>query len=316
MSVIEINTKSYRYLVNPADEPIARVKPGDDVYICTEDAAEGRIKDKGSLPKKVMTTDFMNPLTGPLYIEGAEKGDTLAVHIHDIEFTRDYAFSLFAEYLGALTSNTRTMMLQEPLKEHVWIWKKADEKGDYWHEEELDITIPKRPFLGIFGVAPDKEAISSIVPGPFGGNMDVADVCPGNTVYLPVYNEGALFYTGDCHAAQGDGELCAFALEIPAKVHLTFDVVKGQRISNPRIENEERIMCVGSARPLEDAVRIAYWELIHWMEDFGFTKEEAYQLCTQVGHCYLGNMVNPLYSMCASIEKKYLVRDKKRSLQE
>lgn len=309
MARIEVKPDGYNYLFNPANEPVAYVNPGDDVFVWTDDASESRIRTKEDLPKnKLATVQFLNPQTGPIYVNGAKRGDTLAITIKDIEFDRDYAFSSFAEYFGAMSAVPGTS-LQGPLKEHTWIWEKVDAKGDYWYEPELDIVIPKRPFLGTFAVAPNGEAISSLTPGTFGGNMDCPDVCPGNTVYLPCYNDGGLFYTGDCHAAQGDGEICGFALETTANSHLVFNVIKGKQIKNPRIENDEKIMCVGSARPMEDATKIAYVELIHWIhEDYGFTVDEAYQICAQVGRCYVANVVDTLWSMCASVEKKYLKR--------
>jgi acetamidase/formamidase len=137
--------------------------------------------------------------------------------------------------------------------------------------------------------------------------MDVPDVKPGNTVYLPVWNEGALVYTGDCHARQGQGEACGVALEITAKVTFVFDVIKNKQIEWPRIESDERIMVVGSAKPMEDAARIANVELIMWLEEeYGFDRLDAYQLVTQAGGLYVGNMVDTTYSLVASMEKKYL----------
>ena len=309
MSMIEVKPDGYNYVFSPYLEPKARVKPGDDVILYTDDAAESRIKTREDLPKKVLATaQFLNPQTGPIYIEGAEPGDTLAVTIKDITYTRDFAFSALAEFFGGLSSGALTPMLQDPLPEQVWIWKVVD-GGKAFYEETLDIKIPSKPFLGTFAVAPRLEAISSLTPGPFGGNMDVPDVCPGHTVYLPVFNPGALFFTGDCHGNQGQGEVCGFALEITAKSHLVFNVIKGKSISQPRIESEDKIMCVGSARPMEDAARMANVELIKWMvADYGFSKAEAYELLTQVGGLYVGNMVDTVYSLVASIEKKYLKR--------
>ena len=135
------------------------------------------------------------------------------------------------------------------------------------------------------------------------------DVRPGNKVYLPVWNEGALFYTGDCHARQGQGELCGVALEITSRVTVSFEIIKSGGIEWPRIESEDRLMIVGSARPMEDAARIAYTELIGWLEDeHGFSRLDAYQLLTQAGGLYVGNMVDTTYSLVASIDKQYLVR--------
>lgn len=137
--------------------------------------------------------------------------------------------------------------------------------------------------------------------------MDVADVRPGNTVRLPVSVEGAYFYTGDAHAAQGDGELCGVACEVTARVRLRLTVEKECPVAWPRIESDDELMTVGSARPLEDAARIAWVELIAWLvTDYGFERLEAYQLLTHAGRLRVGNMVDPQYSVVAKIERRFL----------
>jgi len=309
MAKIEVKPTSYNYLFSPHLEPVVRVKPGDDVIVYTDDACESRIHTREDLPSKALAgAEFLNPQTGPIYIEGAEPGDTLAIKIKDITYTRDYAWSATIKYFGGLTSTSSTPTLQDPLPEKVWIWDLVDD-GKAFYEKEMDIKIPSKPFLGTFAVAPKLESIQALTPGPFGGNMDVPDVCVGNTIYLPVFNSGGLFFTGDCHGAQGQGEVCGVALEITAKSHLVFDVIKGKSIKQPRIESDDKIMCIGSVRPMEDAARMAYYELVNWMvEDYGFDKMDAYQLLTQVGGLYVGNMVDTVYSLVASIEKKYLTR--------
>jgi amidase len=306
---IEVIPESYSYVFNPYRGAVATVKPGDRVTIHTDDAFESRIKSKDDLPGKALATaKFLNPQTGPIYVEGAEPGDTLAVRIESIEPTRDYAVSAMIPYFGGLTSTPMTRTLQEPLPEKVWVWELIDD-GSKIKNDDLGVTLDWEPFMGTLAVAPDLEAISALAPGPFGGNMDVPDVRPGNTVYLPVWNEGALFYTGDCHARQGQGELCGVALEITAKVTVVFDVIKNQAIEWPRIESDEEIMVVGSARPMEDAARIANTELILWLEEeHGFDRWDAYQLLTQAGGLYVGNMVDTTYSLVASIKKRYLTR--------
>jgi acetamidase/formamidase len=120
---------------------------------------------------------------------------------------------------------------------------------------------------------------------------------------------GALFFTGDVHAAQGDGELCGVACEVTARVTLRFGLEKGKTIAWPRIESPTELMAVGSTRPLEDAARIAWVELITWLvADHGFDRWEAYQLLTQAGRMRVGNMVDPKYSMVARIDKRFLPR--------
>lgn len=299
----------YNYVFSPYLEPAVKVDPGDKVVLYTEDAFESRIKGPEDLPAIALeSAEFLNPQSGPVYINGAEPGDTLVVNFESLEFTRDWAVSAFISYFGGLQSNNITRMLQPALEEKVWIWKVVDD-GKSLYSEDLRIKIPARPFCGTCATAPALEAISALAPGPFGGNMDVQDVAPGNKIYLPVRNDGALFYIGDCHAAQGQGELCGVACEISAKVTLSFDIIKGRNIDWPRIESPEKIMTVGSAKPMEDAARIAYGELVLWLQDYGFTIEEAYELLTQVGGLYVGNMVDTTYSLVASIRKEYLNRD-------
>ncbi len=157
------------------------------------------------------------------------------------------------------------------------------------------------------GGFPHIEAVASLSPGAHGGNMDVPDVTEGNTVYFPVHHPGALFYLGDAHAAQGQGELCGVALEIAARGVFEFDVIKGQAIHWPRIESTTHIMSVGSARPMEDAARIANADLIAWMvRDHGFDKLDAYQLLSAAGELYVGNMVDTTYSLVAKCAKQFL----------
>jgi len=182
----EIVPRDYSYVFNPYRESIARVKPGERVTIHTDDAFESRITKKEDLPSRALATaKFLNPQTGPIYVEGAEPGDTLAVRIESIEPTRDFAVSVLIPYFGGLTSTNFTRTLQEPLPERVWIWDLVD-GGNNLLNEELGVKLPWEPFLGTLAVAPDLEAITALAPGPFGGNMDVPDVKPGNTVYLPV----------------------------------------------------------------------------------------------------------------------------------
>jgi amidase len=304
---VEVVPRDYSYVFNPYREPIATVKPGERVTINTDDAFESRITKKEDLPSQALATaKFLNPQTGPIFVEGAEPGDTLAVRIESIEPTRDFAVSVLIPYFGGLTSTNFTRTLQEPLPERVWIWDLLD-RGTSLVNEELGVKLPWQPFLGTLAVAPDLEAITALAPGPFGGNMDVPDVKPGNTVYLPVWNPGALVYTGDCHARQGQGELCGVAMEITSKVTVVFEVIKDTPIEWPRIESEEAIMVVGSARPMEDAARIANTELVLWLErEYGYDRWDAYQLLTQAGGLYVGNMVDTTYSLVASVTKELL----------
>jgi acetamidase/formamidase len=137
--------------------------------------------------------------------------------------------------------------------------------------------------------------------------MDSPDVRQGTTIYFPVFQDGALFYFGDGHALQGDGEICGSGLETTMEVVFQFDVIKNKRIRWPRLEDEEHIMVAGSARPLMDALRIAHVELIEWlMEEYGFAKMDAYQVVSQGGVMRIANVVGPHYTVVSKFPKRYL----------
>ncbi|MGE4483565.1 MAG: acetamidase/formamidase family protein [Oscillospiraceae bacterium] len=293
---------NYSYLFSRYAPVVATVEPGEMIEVYTEDAFSGLVKEETDLPSKLKRIG-PNPQVGPVFVKGAIPGDTLAVHIHSIELTRDYGASQISTAFGGLQATKFTAMLHEPFENRVFKYLIDGDRA--YHPRYPQLSFNVDPFLGTIATAPKLEALSTMVPFDHGGNMDVPAVKPGNTVYLPVDVEGAYFFTGDCHARQGDGELCGTAVEISAKVRLSFDIVKKMNTQWPRIESATHYMAVGSARPLEDAARIAWCELISWMTELGWEKEHAYQMLSQVGEMTLGNMVDPNYSMVAKIEKKY-----------
>jgi len=293
----------HSYTFGPFKDPIAEVEPGETVRIHTVDAYGNHLQKPGDKKTESCSFPYSNPQTGPILIKGAKKGDTLVVKIQKIEPARDFAVTTLSPYFGALTNTDKTVTLNDPLPEEVRFYQI---KNGYIHLFK-DIKIPYRPFTGTIGVAPELEAINSLTPGYWGGNMDCPEMCPGNEAHFPVFVDGAHFFTGDVHAAQGDGEITGSACEIPAIVTLTFDLIKGKTIPWPRIISDEEIMTVGSARPMEDAARIAWGSLIEWMvESYEFTKLDAYHLLGQAGTMRIGNMVDPNYSLVAKCPKKYL----------
>jgi amidase len=180
-------------------------------------------------------------------------------------------------------------------------------------DSDFSVKIPLRPFFGCIGVAPaGGEARSSIVPAEFGGNMDSPEASAGNTAYFPVNVPGALLFMGDGHAAMGDGEVAGTAIEVPLRARVQVSVIKHQKIAWPRFENDESIMTVGAYRPLDDALRIAFAELVGWMHrDYGLSEMDSYELLSKVAKIQLNEMVDPNYVVVASIEKKYLPAKKK-----
>lgn len=309
MREIKLNDDQYSYLFNGYVDPVAHVAPGETVALYTMDAFSNKIVDNSQRAGEVFKTlKGDNPQTGPIYVDGAMPGDTLKVEIVDIEATRDFAASCFNPNFGGLVCTKTTRMLHEPLPDPCFIYKR-DEKGNYTYNERL--SFPYEPFLGTIATAHQDEVIRTITPFANGGNMDVPDVKPGNIVYLPVSVPGAYFFTGDVHAKQGEGEVCGVAMEITAKVTLKFDLIKGKALLWPRIESEKELMCVGSAKPMEDAARIAYCELLNWLVELGWDKLEAYQAITQAGKLYVGNMVDTVYSLVAKIDKEIAYRASK-----
>src|SRR5438105_5283912 len=301
----EVVQGSYRYVYGPYADPVLTIRPGDSVVAETQDAFEGKIKTEDDLPSKVLTMPFVNPQCGPIAVEGAEKGDVVCVHILSIEPRGPQPVgttALIAEF-GGLVATAATAMLNKPLPERV---KKMEvtTAGIRFMDR---IMLAYEPFIGSLGVSPELVAVSSLQPDYWGGNMDLPNVAPGAIVYFPVLHRGAYVFLGDCHGRQGDGEVCGVAVEMPAFVTMRIDVIKDWHISGPRLETEEHIMSIGSARPMEDAARIAYRDLIRWMvRDYGFDETEAYFLCTQAGRLRVGNMVDPKYTIAASILKSYL----------
>jgi len=291
--------------------PVARVAPGTVLELFSEDCFGGRVRGVGDLVSEVIQFPFVNPQTGPFYIEGAEPGDTLAVHFVAIEPARDWGASTTVPLFGALTSTHATPTLQDALPEVVWIYQfdRANRLcrfesrfGDY------TVDLPMDPMHGTVGVAPANfEARSSLVPDAHGGNMDTPEMRAGVTCYLGVNVEGALFSLGDGHARQGEGETCGVAVECAMDTVVIVDVVKGVPCAWPRLESDTHIMSVGSARPLEDAFRIAQHDLVGWLQtDFGLPMLDAYQLVSQAVEAPLANVVDPNYTSVAKLRKQWL----------
>jgi acetamidase/formamidase len=292
-------------------EPVKRVKPGSVLELWTEDAFGGKVRGPDDLVSKVIEFPFVNPQTGPFYVEGAEPGDTLAIHFASIEPSRDWAASSTIPLFGALTTTHTTAGLQDPLDELVWIYevdakrrtvKYTSKDGGYWVELPLD------PMHGTVGVAPAAfEARSSLVPDAHGGNMDTPEMRAGTTCYLGVNVEGAMFSIGDGHCRQGEGESCGVAVEAAMDTVVVVDLIKSRMCAWPRLESDDYVMTAGSARPLEDAFRIAQSEMVAWLgEDYGFAPLDGYQFLTQAAESPVANVVDPNYTLVTKVRKEWL----------
>ena len=291
--------------------PLARVTPPAILEVFTEDCFAGKVQGENDLVSQVCEFPYLNPQTGPFYIEGAEPGDTLAVHFISIEPARDWGASTTVPLFGALSATHATALLHEPLPELVWMWqfdrargtcRFTARKGDY------TVDLPMNPMHGTVGVAPaNLEVRSALVPDAFGGNMDTPEMRAEVTCYLGVNVEGALFSLGDGHARQGEGETCGVAVECAMNTVLAVDLIKGRQCAWPRLESDSHIMTAGSARPLEDAFRIAQLDLVQWLgTDYGLDPLDAYQLITQAVESPLANVCDPNYTSVAKMRKQYL----------
>lgn len=291
--------------------PLARVRPGTVMELWTEDAFGGKVRGPDDLVSEVIEFPFVNPQTGPFYVEGAEPGDTLAIHFVSIEPSRDWAASTTVPLFGSLTSTHQTPTLQEPLPEVVWIYEVDAKQRTVTYrarESDFSIDLPLDPMHGTVGVAPASfEARSSLVPDAHGGNMDTPEMRAGTSCYLGVNVEGALFSVGDGHCRQGEGETCGVAVEAAMDSVIVVDLIKGRACPWPRLETDDYLMTTGSARPLEDAFRIAHTEMIAWLgEEFGLSSLDAYQLLTQVAESPVANVVDPNYTFVAKVAKRWL----------
>ena len=291
--------------------PTHHIAPGTRIISWSEDCYDGAVTRPDQLPTKVQLPGHDNPQTGPFFVDGAEPGDTLAIHIEKLEPARAYGISSLFPGFGALNGTDRTAMLQADLPETVWFYDVDKAKGvartrstDGKHSWE----VPLAPFLGCLGVAPaNGEARSTIVPDNFGGNMDCPEVRAGNTIYLEVRVPGGMLSFGDGHYAMGDAEIIGTAVEGAMNVELTVDLLKHRATPWPRIENAGWMMSLGAARPLEDAARIAFKDMVEWvMELTGMGKLDAYEFVSQNAVAPVTEMVDPLYTVLVKIPKARL----------
>jgi amidase len=301
----EARQGKYHYTIGPYSEPVLEIDPGDRVVVETRDAYDGKLRSEQDLPSQHLRMPYLNPQNGPIMIKGAEKGDVVAVYIESMlpRGANPRGTCCLIPGFGGLTGTDYTATLNEPLPE---MTRKVDldEDGVYWSKR---VRLPYKPHIGTLSVSPEIDSINSLTPDNHGGNMDVPDMGPGSITYLPVRSPGARLFIGDAHACQGDGEVCGTAVEFASRTTIHVDLIKGWQIDWPRLETESLLMSIGSARPLEDATRIAYRELVLWLEaEYGFSRWDAYMILSQVGKVRLGNFVDPKYSVGAAIEKQYL----------
>ena len=306
------------YYTYAAHSPAWRIRPGQVVSTWTADSDNGDPKGE-PLPRERRQTDAglleANPVTGPFYVEGAEPGDTLVVYLEEVSLNRPSAFGAVQSHLAVLGDDMLFVGptgLKPPIQGRRYDWELDTTKGTARlalpDSAVGSVEIPTHPFLGCIGTAPRwGEAIHTVDARNHGGNLDCSAMCGGNTVLLPVNVEGALLMFGDAHAAQGDGELAGGALETSAQVRFHCRVRKNHALRWPRVIAEDEIITLASGRPLIDLFRIAWVEMILWLEsEFGFDRWDALHVLSQIGRARPCNVVSPAYTVTVSFPRRYL----------
>lgn len=300
----------YTYTFGGA-KPVMTIKPGTLMRLWSEDAFNFALTTVDDMPSQKIDIRYVNPQTGPFYVEGAEPGDTLVLHIVELTPARSFGVSSTIPFFGGLSATDRTAMLHEALPEATWIYHVDTARNQVGFQArfgDMEIALPIETMLGTVGVAPPAgEVRTSLVPERFGGNMDTPEMKVGTTVYLGVNVDGALLSIGDGHYRQGEGESCGTAVEGAMDSVIMVELIKGNAPLWPRLENDDYWMVVGSSRPMEDAWRIGQVEMVRWLgELLGIHYMDAYQLVTQTSLSPIANAVDTNYSVVTKIPKKLM----------
>lgn len=288
---------------SPFNKPVLRVKPGDTIHTTTVDA--GGTDEKGA--RRVLGG---NPETGPFYIEGAEPGDTLVVHIVRLKLNRDWAMSDDA-VVDRATNSELAVRLKDAGKSVRWKLDRVNGTAqvDQPGEHMKNFSIPVRPMLGCVATAvgPAQAPPPTGDEGWYGGNMDFNEVGEGATVYLPVSNPGALLYFGDAHALQGDGELNGNALETSMDVTVQVDVIQGKRMWTPRVETKDELIAMGLGGGLEDALKGATANMADWLEDkYKLTASEQAEFLGVASEIHISEVADRNAGVVLKVKKRDL----------
>jgi amidase len=287
--------------------PVLEINPGDTVITDTIDAFGRDASGKH-------VADGSNPMTGPFFIHGAEPGDMLAVHFKRIVPTCNEGWTTFSLAPNVLDPAYLPELPYQPRDPdwHAAVWELDSAAWTATLRSPQTslgaLCLPLAPMLGCFGVAPaGEQAITTATSGPYGGNMDYRGHKAGATIYFPVFVPGALFFLGDGHAVQGDGEISGTGIETSMQVEFSVDLVKHYSIRWPRGENADYLFTTGNARPLDQALQHATSELVRWLkEDYQLDAAALGLLLGQVVEYEVGNVFDPAYTMVCKIKKSYL----------
>jgi len=291
-----------KYALAATDSFVAEVGSDEIFEVETELNIGGRLIH--SLDEKLSHSDvtlpFANPATGPIRVRGAKPGDMLTVEVIDVG-VHGLGFTALWPGIGIFPDWVRRkefgLQNRNVLVEHGIV---------HWSDT---LKLPAKPMIGLIGVAPVAGGVLTIDNGTHGGNLDVQEVTNGNRVMFPIFQEGAFLYFGDVHALQGDAECNGMgAIEIRGHLRLRLGLSPApKRLNWPRIETPTHICTVGCARPLDDALRIAFEEMVYWLEEsYRIPALEAYMLLGQIAEARCTQMVNPKFTYICKVDKRYL----------
>jgi acetamidase/formamidase len=289
------------YTTLGAHEPALVVRSGDTVVTTTvdnhgQDAADDQVTAGG------------NPQTGPFVVDGARPGDTLAVSFRSITPNRLVGRTSTRIAPHLLTPAT----IEKGLPNSGMLDWRIDPAAGHAARDVVGgslaaLRLPLAPFFGCFGVAPERgQTISSATSGTHGGNMDYRGFVAGSTVYFPVHAAGGLFFLGDGHACQADGEILGTGIEVSMDVSFTLTLLPGRTIDWPRAETEGHLMTVGNLRPLEEALQVATSEMLAWLGELGLRESDAHVLLGSGVHYDVGNVFDPAYTVVCRLPKAML----------
>jgi amidase len=277
----QLTTESYIYAMDKNNKPALTVKSGSQVEIDTFDCFQDQIQSEETTFNAI-DWNQINPATGPVYVEEAQPGDILKVTIDNIQLGEQGVMVVGPE-LGVMGHRME--------KFEVKIISVKDDKAIFNEK----IALPLNPMIGVIGVAPEGDAVNNGTPGAHGGNMDTKLITTGATLYFPVFQPGALFALGDLHAAMGDGEISVSGIEIPAKVKVTLEVIKGHSINYPILENEDGVATLVSKELLDEAANVAVEEMIDLLQpQTDLSLAEFTMLMSAAGQAQISQIVDPL----------------------
>jgi amidase len=298
-----IKKENLKFLLTTTDTFVDHIEIGDEVAIECEINCNGGILT--SVDSHMSLDDlpfpFVNPLTGPIEVKGAKAGQVLRVTIKAMDLD-ELGYTGFRSDSGLF----QNWICDQASETHRFKPMRIVDHLIHWDERR---TIPAKPMVGVLGVAPAVGSILSIDNGEHGGNLDVQEIGPGCTVYLPINADGAYLYIGDCHARQGDGEVAGMGpIEVGARVTISVDVMeRPSRMLFPRFENDTHIGTIGLGRAMEDAMRISYKEMIYWIADeYGFTEQDAYMLLSSASESRATQVVNSKITYVCKVEKSLI----------